>query len=84
MKSGGKNEATEPLFKCELTMDITNQIYTKSLLNPGSTEYQLFFSQVSSAVSFTNWLCLLSKHRAELNGFGTKRLDEEHIMAPYK
>lgn len=54
-ESGRNKEAPIPLFKYELTFGITNQIYTNSLLNTGSDNYQILYFKVKGAVSFTFW-----------------------------
>lgn len=56
-KSGGNNKATNPSFKYEFTMDITNHIYTDALLNHNSPKYELLSTQVTGVVSFSLWFC---------------------------
>ncbi|KAK2864735.1 hypothetical protein Q7C36_003889 [Tachysurus vachellii] len=50
VESGRNNEARIPLFKCELTLGITNQKYTDSLLNTGSVDYLILSLEVKGAL----------------------------------
>lgn len=61
VESGRNNEARIPLFKYELTLGITNQNYTDSLLNTLSVDYLILSLEVKGAVSFTLWFWIWLK-----------------------
>ncbi|GAA6068405.1 transcription initiation factor TFIID subunit 12 [Tachysurus ichikawai] len=50
VESGRNNEARIPLFKYELTLGITNQNYTDSLLNTLSVDYLILSLEVKGAL----------------------------------
>lgn len=84
-KSKVNLETANNSFKYELLMDITNQIYTDALLDHGSIEYEILYSQVNGAVSFSTLFLLSnrkSEHKAKLHRVRSKYKYKAQRLAP--